>query len=88
MNNKLIGYEEAKERLRLLEKCQRSDKKWISTPSLLRNTKRIINMQIRIRDRKEEINLLLSIIHAHKQARKYYGKMKKLYTAVKNERQA
>ena len=86
MNNKLITYEEAKQRLKILEYSQKRDKRMLKNGNLLIEVRPTV--QMRKNNRTERINMLLSIIHAHKQARKYYGKMKKLYTAVKNERQA
>ena len=69
MNSKLLGYEEAVAELKVLEREQRSAKKYRK----LRNEVAKKGLQI-IRNRKvKEINLLLSLIAAHKKARRMYG---------------
>lgn len=78
MNNKLISYEEAKERLKVLEQIQGKQKlqtKTVKDNYICTRAELVKELNKRIADRKQEINLLLSIIHAHKQARKYYGKL-------------
>jgi len=70
MNSKLIGYDEAVERLKRLATIQRITKKSSRKsrlPPLYRE-----GYQRSIIKRKSDINLLLSIIDAHKKARKLY----------------
>lgn len=69
MNNKLLSYDEAVETLKDLEKIQRSVKKRRrSTTSTFRSIQ-----QAKVSANKKEINILLSLIAAHKQARLLYG---------------
>lgn len=70
MNSKLIGYEEAKAKLKQLESIQKQYKKALKS----RRVKGYLQSTIYLK--KQEINMYLSIIHAHKEARKYYGKLK------------
>jgi len=69
MNNKLLSYDDAVEELKKLEKFQRSVKKRRRSTY---NPLRTIH-QARVSANKKEINILLSLIAAHKQARHLYG---------------
>ena len=73
MNNKLLSYEDAVKQLKPLEDFQREAKK--SRKYKFANFNIMYDIQGRALARKKEINLLLSIIAAHKLARKLYGKL-------------
>ena len=87
MNNKLLGYDEAVGKLQELEKNQRLFKK-----IRLRSTRQeMARDQKHIESNKNIINMLLSIIAAHKQARKlfeqarYYKEMSMLVKGCSND---
>lgn len=77
MNNKLLSYEDAVEELKVLEQYQRNNKGWRGIQARCCQKNGNVH-QTAIAVRKKEINLLLSIIAAHKSARKLYGKVAKL----------
>jgi len=78
MNN--LSYEEALKKLKLNESVIKVQKKLLQKskrPDIQRYVQELI------RQNRNTINLLLSIIHAHKKARKLYGE---LTEARKNQR--
>jgi len=78
MNNKAIGYKDAVKKLKELERVQREHKRILRiSTSALRGM-----YQMRINADKDNINLLLSLISAHKQARYYYGVIKEVQDAL------
>ena len=74
MNSRLIGYKDAVKKLKVIGKEQQRDKKYIAAYG--DKFKQMYFKQSRISKRKVVINFLLSIIAAHKQARKLYGQLK------------
>ena len=76
MKNKLT-YEEAVEQLKILEVAQRKRKSHRKTKISFMRSKLQEEMSII----KVDINLLLSVISAHKQARKLYGQVQELKRA-------
>jgi len=68
MNNKLIGYDEAVGMIQDLEKQQKVNKRRRRSLGQIRRS----NSQSLVELTKKEINILLSLIHAHKQARKLH----------------
>lgn len=71
MNSKILSYEDAVKDLKLMEHFQRSSKK--SRKKIYANIEIKKNIHKHFLNRKEHINLLLSIIAAHKLARKVWG---------------
>lgn len=67
-----MSYEEAVKQLKVLEKYQRTTKKYRKSAG--RFTK--MSMQRDLHLKTKEINMLLSLISAHKQARRMYGILK------------
>lgn len=82
MNNKLISYEDAVKKLRLMEVQQTFNKTLKHHSTFKQDLEKTSKLQQIIHLQTKEINILLSIIHAHKQARKYYGKLRKLEEKV------
>lgn len=76
MNSKLLSYEDAKKKLKPLEDLQREAKK--KRKYKFANFNSMYDLQGRALIRKKEINYLLSIIAAHKVARKLYGELEKV----------
>lgn len=81
MNNKLMSYEKAVEKLKKLEKLQRDNKGWrlIGT-----NSNRSLYQKF-TSETKKEINYLLNIIHLHKQSRKLYYLMNHYMECAEDE---
>ncbi len=69
MKNKLT-YKEALLELKVLERDQRTSKKYRKLKGNIQ-----FDIQYRIRDNKIKINYLLSIIHAHKTSRKMFSEI-------------
>jgi hypothetical protein len=77
MNTKLIGYDEAVKKLKELGIQQMQYKKYQrKTPTLCREWNKIL--QKNYMSRKKDINMLLSIVSAHKEARRMYGIIREL----------
>ena len=77
MNSKLISYEEAVESLKELGKEQHNYKKYHrKTPTLCQEWNKIL--QRAYMSRKKEINMLLSLVAAHKDARRLYGTLREV----------
>lgn len=72
MNNKLIGYDEAVGMLQELEKRQKIEKQRRKSSSTIR---RELSQSL-VEFNKDSINALLSIVDAHKQARKLYEEVR------------
>ena len=72
MNNKIIGYDEAVERLKDNERAMRVQKNILRIATDV-ESQRAIQRAIFLNRR--EINLLLSIIASEKKARKLYGRL-------------
>ena len=76
-----LSYDEALKQLKVLEVQQRAAKNIISRQGkfqfLVRSRQKVIN------ENKPVINLLLSIIHAHKTARKLYAENYRLKKVVR-----
>ena len=77
MNNKLMGYEEAKDRLNLLSIHIRNCKDGRKILARNNDGKAVSRFTGYLNEYKKEINLLLSIIASEKRARKLYGKLQK-----------
>ena len=73
MNKKILSYEDAVKDLKLLEDVQRASKK--SRKKTYANIEIKKNIHKHFLNRKEHINLLLSVIAAHKVARRLYGEL-------------
>lgn len=77
MNSRLISYDEAVKKLKELGEEQSNYKRYQrKTPTLCREWNKIL--QRNYEKRKKEINLYLSIVSAHKDARRFYGVIKEL----------
>lgn len=78
MNNKIISHKEAVERIKELEVQQRMLKAFRDHSFKYEDTKTDASeYQSRILQNKKEANMLLSIIHWHKKAKKLYHILKK-----------
>lgn len=75
MNGKLTGYLEAKKRLSELSDYQRYCKKGIKTSPGLARKSSLRSLKERS---KKEINMLLSLVAAHKKARLMFGRMREM----------
>lgn len=82
MNNKLMSYEEAKKKLKELERRQRINKQYRSIG--LSEYRELY--QKFASDNKKEINFILNIIHLHKQSRKLYYLVNHYMECAENEK--
>lgn len=73
-----MTYEETKALLKELEILQTQDKAWKLYFSKFKRNDMVLHYTREINKRKDLINIVLSAIHAHKQARHYFGKLKDL----------
>lgn len=79
MNNKILSYEDLKEKLKMLEIRQRYNKALRKHCRILKNNSKTESKhQKDVSRTKREINLLLTAIHYAKEARKLY-EYKRLY---------
>jgi len=70
MNNKLLSYDEAVKRLKDLESSQKFYKRILTKDKRPNELRALYQSQLILR--KDKINTLLSLIDAHKRARKLY----------------
>lgn len=80
MNSKLIGYDEAVEKVKELEQRQHDYKRVAKLQSSQGSGRNIYQSSVDLR--KVEINTLLSIIAAHKQARRMYGVLREIQDSL------
>lgn len=79
-----MTYEELKEILKKAEVIQKSNKKWRYYFSKHKQQDRELEYIRHMLACKDFINAILTAIHAHKQARYYYGKLKDLEKEKQN----
>lgn len=75
MNNKLVTYEESVKLLKKLERDQKFNKHCMRKSGSIEMRKLY---QSRFESLKDNINVILSLIAAHKEARRMFGKLKDL----------
>jgi len=80
MNSKLISYEEAVKQLKVLEIEQRYGK--FLNSNYIGKKWTLSELQSRTSKNAKKINILLSIIVAHKQARRMYGVLRDVQGAL------
>jgi hypothetical protein len=80
MNSKLIGYDEAVEKIKDLEQRQHDYKRVAKLQSSQGSGRNIYQSSVDLR--KVKINTLLSIIAAHKQARRMYGVLREIQDSL------
>lgn len=77
MNKKIISQDQASKRLKELEVKQRVLKAFRDHSFKFQKTQDASDYQLYILENKKEINMLLSIVHWHKMAKKLYYASKK-----------
>lgn len=77
MNNKIISHQEASKKIKELEIKQRVLKAFRNHFFKFKRPEDAADYQLYILQNKKEINMLLSIIHWHKKAKKLFANSKK-----------
>lgn len=77
MNKKIISQEQASKKLKELEVKQRRLKAFRDHSFKFQKTQDATDYQLYILQNKKEINMLLSIVHWHKMAKKLFANSKK-----------
>ncbi len=77
MNKKIISQEQASKKLKELEIKQRRLKAFRDHSFKFQKTQDATDYQLYILQNKKEINMLLSIVHWHKMAKKLFANSKK-----------
>lgn len=77
MNNKTITHDQASKRIKELEVKQRVLKAFRDHSFKFKKPEDAAEYQLYILQNKKEINMLLSIVHWHKKAKKMFASLKK-----------